>query len=128
MLNTISWHEYFLFISALLILYYGFIFVFYFKMNFFSLLKTNQISFFSGKELKSKMSWNAEKVILEIGPSFSGKQNLNELIYDLQIKLEPYKFWDEPDFKKSINDFIIEESEKKCSIHLSEEDLRVLWL
>jgi nicotinamide riboside kinase len=73
-------------------------------------------------------SSNAEKIIGEISSAFPGKQNIHELIYDLQIKLKPYTHWDEPGFREMINAFIVEESEKKCSIHLSEEDLRVLWL
>lgn len=128
MLNAISWQEYLVFISAILILYYAFLLIFYFRVNFSSLLKLNMKSFFRDKELHSEMSGNAKKIIQEIRPAFTGKQNIHELIYDLQLKLEPYKHWDEPEFRENINQFITAESEAQCSIHLSEEDLRVLWL
>jgi hypothetical protein len=97
-------------------------------MDFSSLLKANTRFFFRGNEIKSEVNGNAHKVIGEIRPCFEGKQNLHELIFDLQAKLEPYKYWDESDFRKRVNDFIIKESANKCSIHLGEEDLRVLWL
>lgn len=127
MLKEISWQEYFVFISVALVLYYGFLIVFYYRSNLSSMVKANVKFLFRDNELKSELS-NADKVTQEILSCFRDKRNTNELLYDLQLKLEPYKFWDEPDFRKSINDFIIKESEKECSIHLSEEDLRVLWL
>ena len=128
MLKAISWQEYFVFLFVILILYYTFLFIFYFRSNFSSLRKVSRITFSSSKESNRVPGGNAQQIIEEIGPSFRGKQNVHELIYDLQIKLEPYKSLDEPGFREMINAFIIEESEKKCSVHLSEEDLRVLWL
>jgi hypothetical protein len=128
MLKEISWQEYFVFLFVTLLLYYGFLLVFYYRFDFSSLRKANLKFWFRGKELQSEMSNNAQKVTQEIRSCFRDKMNMNELIFDLQNRLEPYKHWDEPDFRKSINDFIIEESKNKCSIHLSEEDLRVLWL
>ena len=121
MFTSISWSSYFTFIGSLTLIYYAFVGYRYYRNDWQKILNTKIVR--SGENIS-----NAEKVIKEIRPAFQGKQSIHELIYDLRIKLEPYKHWDEPGFREMVNAFIIEESEKKCSIHLSEEDLRVLWL
>ena len=126
MLKSISWQEYFVFISVIFILYYALVLIFY-RSNVACLWKVRRIGFSLDKKFHPAPE-NVKQILQEIGPSFRGKQNVHELIYDLQIKLKPYKFMDEPNAKDRINAFIITESEKQCSIHLSEEDLRVLWL
>ena len=127
MLKSISWQEYLVFISFILILYYAFVLIFHFQSDGARLWKVRRISFSLDKKFHATPE-NVKQILQKIGPSFRGKQNVHELIYDLQIKLKPYKFMDEPNAKDRINAFIITESEKQCSIHLSEEDLRVLWL
>jgi len=121
MFTSISWSSYFTFIGSLTLIYYAFIGYRYYRNDWQKVVNSN----LSPSVEKSS---NVEKIIEEIRKAIPGKQNIPELIYDLQIKLEPYKYWDEPDFREMINAFIITESEKECSIHLSEEDLRVLWL
>lgn len=121
MLTSISWSNYFTFIGCLALIYYAFIGYRYYRNDWQDILNRKIVG-------NDEKSGNAEKIIREIGPAFRGKRNVHELIYDLQIQLEPYKHWDEPGFKEMVNAFIITESEKRCSIHLSEEDLRVLWL
>lgn len=127
MLHSISWQGYFLGVFGLIIIYYAVFWLLYFKTGLTSLSGIRKKPFSNEEDVPEDLEGNAVKIIGEIQPAFMGTQNKNELIYALQAKLQPYKFWDEPDFRETINAFIINESERQCSIHLSEEDLRVLW-
>ncbi|MBS1737509.1 MAG: hypothetical protein JSS98_13005 [Bacteroidetes bacterium] len=127
MFNQISWGQYLLLLLIVVIAYYLFVWVVYFKAKlpiFSGIGKGSGLS----EDQSGKVESNSQLIIREIKPAFRGRENKNELIYSLQGKLKRYNQWDEPGFRETINDFIIKESEEECSIHLSEEDLRVLWL
>ena len=51
-----------------------------------------------------------------------------EVIMGLQIITRNYKKLDGSPYQQSINDFILHQSEENCSIHLSAEDLKRIWL
>jgi hypothetical protein len=123
MFNSISWHQYFLFLILGLLLYYLFIWVVYFKARIpnFTRIKMNQ-------EHSDEVLSSAQHIMEELRPVFARKINKQELIGTLQLKLKKYSQWNEPGFRESVNEFIAAESEQKCSIHLGVEDQRVLWL
>jgi hypothetical protein len=128
MLHTISWQQYFLFLFIAAVIYYIGVWILYYKAKLPSFsLPENFRSPLEEEDIPNVQS-TAWEVIQEITPLFPGRQNQNELIYAIQTKLKKYHHWDEPGFRETINAFILGESENKCSIHLSEEDLRVLWI
>lgn len=51
-----------------------------------------------------------------------------EVIMGLQIITRNYKKLDGSLYQQSINDFILHQCEENCSIHLSAEDLKRIWL
>lgn len=128
MLSSISWQQYFLFITIVTICYYLFIWRMYFKAKFpsFSIASFNGIPL-HGEDQPDEVLSTSQHVIDEIKPVFAGKQNKHELVFALQGQLRKYNQWEEPDFRETINAFIAEESETTCSIHLGEEDLRAVW-
>lgn len=128
MLSSISWQQYFLFLVVATIFYYLFVWMVYFK----SKLPSFAIGGFSGlsmpgEDQPGEVLSTSQLVIDEIKSVFAGKQNKGELIFALQQQLKKYNQWDEPDFRETINAFIIEESKTTCSIRLSEEDIRAVW-
>ena len=129
MLSSVSWQQYFSFIAIVTTLYYLALWVIYYKAKLlsFSGLKAPQSA--GNEEVqREEVAGNAQLVIDEIKTVFAGRESRNELIHGLQGKLKKYNQWDEPGFREIINAFITAESENKCSIHLSEEDLSALWL
>jgi hypothetical protein len=126
MLHSISWNQYFIILGIALVTYYAFIWLIYFKGRMPVILTSKKfVSFYDNAdddELNKILP-----VTNELLPLFLHKQNKHELIMALQKGLQQYQQSDEY-FKGAINRFIIHESLDKCSIHLGEEDLRVLWL
>lgn len=129
MLNSISWQQYIVTLLIATILYYLFVWIVFFKAKF-SLLpgiaNFRQVSLQTGDEPDEVMT-TAQHIMDEIRPLFDGRNNKNELILALQLKLKRYNEWTELGFRETINEFISSQSEAKCSILLSEEDQRVLW-
>ncbi len=130
MLRSISWQQYILFLVIATVVYYLLVWVIYFKATIPSLSgKGNYENHsFHGEDQPDEMMSTAQHIIEEINPVFNNRHNKNELILALQLQLKKYNQWDEPDFRETVNGFIAAESKTKCSIHLSDDDLRVLWL
>ncbi|MEO9020984.1 MAG: hypothetical protein ABI237_14825 [Ginsengibacter sp.] len=130
MFSSISWQEYFWFLLMVVLSYYLFVWVIYFKAKRPSLIHNGEVaeSFENVGELSNDVPSNSQRIIEEIMPVFVGRQNRNELFYALHIILEKYNQWDEPGFREEVNAFIRNESKIKCSIHLNEEDLDTVWM
>jgi hypothetical protein len=130
MLNPISWQQYILFLTIAVIIYYLSIWIIYYKAKLPSFSGTKNFRRVSlhGEDEPDEMMSTAQYIIEELRPVFQNTHNKNELIFSLQSQLKKYNHWDEPGFRDTINEFIATESEDKCSILLSEEDQRVLWM
>jgi len=126
MLSHISWQQYFVFILVAISLYYLAVWIFVLKMKLPSFI------FLQNKKPDTEQG-NAEvnstvlHVIDELAPVFMPGITRPELLLVLQLKLKKYSQWEEPGFRDSLNQYIAQSSLTKCSIHLSEEDQRVLW-
>ena len=130
MLSGISWQQFIYFLLIANALYYLFIWVVFFKARLPILSgvgNVREISMHTGDE-PDEMLTTAQYIMDEIRPLFTGRINKNELILALQGKLKKYNQWEEPGFRETLNEFIAGESLSKCSIRLSEEDQRALWL
>lgn len=51
-----------------------------------------------------------------------------EVVIGIQLIVNSYKNLEGSSYQKSINDFIKTECEDYCSIHLSEEDIKRIWI
>ncbi len=125
MLHWISWSQYFTFIAVATSCYYFFVWFVYFKAK----LPSISLSGLSrhGIDRPGPVMSTIQLVVEELQPVFENRQNKIELVMALQKGLRKYIHWDEPGFRESLNDFISAQSERVCSIHLSEEDFRVIW-
>lgn len=130
MFYGISWTHYLEYLGILLLAYYLVTGIVLFRTEMLSLFNrtTGRLSEAVERRHPPDKEDNATLIIREIGPLFKRNINKEELLYSLRTKLTRYNQWDEPGFRETINAFILGEIEKKCSIHLSEGDLRVLWI
>ena len=129
MFAEISWQQYFLFIIIANFIYYAFIWIVFYKgkLPFLAGLGRIQTQGLYGEDQPDEVLSTAQHIIEELKPVFSNKKNKNELILGLQSKLRPYSNWEEPGFRETINQYIAEQGESVCSIHLSVSDLRAVW-
>ncbi len=130
MFSNISWQQYLVFLLIANTIYYLFVWVVFYKAKMPVLSGIGKVGSISlhAEDQPDEMLTTAQHIMDEIRPVFSGRSNKNELILALQGKLKRYNQWDEPGFRETLNEFIAGESLSKCSIRLSEEDQRVLWL
>jgi len=129
MLSSISWQQYCTVLIVATSLYYLFIWIAFYgmKLSFLSRVGKMQVPSFHAEDQPDEVITTAQHVIDELRPLFAERSNKNELILSLQLSLKKYNQWEEPGFQDTINEFIIREGQSKCSIYLSEEDLRVCW-
>lgn len=129
MLENISWSQYFTWIVVATLLYYLFIWIIVFKekLNFIPALSNLRSGSLQGEDAPDEMLTSAQFIMDELRPLFPNRTTKNELILSLQSELKRYAGWDDPSFRDTINRFIINESQTKCSIRLSDDDLRALW-
>lgn len=130
MFSTVSWQQYFYFISLVMVFYYLILWAGYFhgRLPFFGRPWTVINTKRTRKREPKNSGDSAAKVIKELEPLFPGKQTRNELLFALRSQLKEYQQRDEPGFREIINAFIMSESENKCSILISEDDLNIVWL
>ena len=129
MFQSISWSQYFFILSIATIIYYLVVWVLFFQARIPSFIRAGNIGNRSphGEDQPDEVITTAQHILDEVRPVFEGRGNKNELILALQIKLRRYNQWDEPGFRETINAFIMEQSQSKCSIRLGEDDLRIVW-
>ena len=129
MLQSISWSQYFFILLIATLVYYLFVWVLFFNARSPAFIRTG--NFYStttqGEDQPDEVITTAQHILDEVRPIFEGRGNKNELILALQIKLRRYSQWNEPGFRETINAFIVEQSQSKCSIRLGEDDLRIVW-
>jgi hypothetical protein len=130
MFQSVSWSQYFTYITIATILYYLFIWIFYFKGKFSSLPGVAHLRrlAYQGEDSPDEVIGTAQHVMDELRPVFTRAITKNELLYALRLKLQKYNGWEEPAFRDAVTTFILRESQSKCSIRLDEEDRRALWL
>ena len=130
MLQSITWSQYWLFLFLASVVYYLYIWIAFYKAKLSVLSGLANFRTFSvhGEDCPDEVMSTAQHIIDELRPLFHHRANKNELLYSLQSRLKKYSQWDEPGFRETINEFILNESQSKCFIRLSEEDQRVVWL
>jgi len=153
MLKNISWSDYWTFIAVVLVIYYATICCLYYldevkqivhsKSNVLLCNVTkNRSQFIKQHEKKSpsqneivtaqeEMASLVKELTNEITNAFKYASSHNlirqEIIYALQQIVSKYSSIKNSPFKSFATNHILTECANYCSIHLSEEDLRVLW-
>jgi len=126
MLSSVSWSQYFTFLFIAVMLWYIFLWLVIYKGKFpgFAAMCRSQTPSFHHQGEDDEM---ARYIMDEISPVLSGKTNKAEIILSLRQIVMKYVDHTEPGFRRSINEFLIMECQSKCSIRLSEADLREVW-
>lgn len=129
MFSTISWQQYIITLLIDTLLYYLFVWIIFFKakLSFFTVITNFKDFPLHGGDEPDELMTTIQYILDDIRPVFAGRTNKAELLLVLQIKLKEYYQWEEPGFRDTINQSILSESQSKCSIHLGEEDLRLMW-
>ncbi len=133
MLHQISWRAYLWTVVIAIIIFYVCLFLFYYRKEykqFFKNLQQGKLRFSAGEEEGSDAVNSLQGLLQELNDFFIAvdrQTNKDELTESLRVKLSAYGSQLDRTHQSKINTYIINESRKLCSIHLSEEDLRVLW-
>ena len=148
MLNNISWASYAYAIGIILGIYYLFIILFFFRnelQNLFvyqknTVVLTGEKSIYSiqnnsseaGEQFAEKKADSETQELLLSLQSLIKKAGAlkypkEELLLSLQLKLQHYPALKARRLKDSINIFIKEECQNNCSIHLEDDEVKVLW-
>jgi hypothetical protein len=125
MLQNISWSQYWLVIILTSLTYYLIVWITFYKASFSSIkIKTHLPA---GEHQPGADKEDIGIILRDLQTVFQNKTNKSELFLALDKKIKSYQEIDDPGFRETINQFILSESQTKCSIRLEEEDLRTLW-
>ena len=152
MFHAISWHSYWACVLAVTFIYYLAIYVFYFKGSIRRFLNRKLVtpSAFINSEAKeqdlmptlfndhhnhanhSNEAHAAESCMDELTAFFENQKKSKtvktELIFSLYAILQKYPSLKSSEYKQSLTNVIATQSENICSIHLSAEELKAVWL
>jgi hypothetical protein len=131
MFEAISWSSYWLTVFVLAVIYYLVIVLLYFKRELAGLIRRRSsdgiiADHLPEPELQQYFQNEISAFIQQSGQNASAKE---EMLFGLQRLFHAARFegFDKTAYKEAINKDIINECQQYCSVHLSEEDLRVLW-
>ncbi len=125
MLQNISWSQYWLVIILTSLTFYLIVWITFYKASF-SLIKF-KTHLPAGEHQPGADKEDIGIILRDLQTVFQNKTNKSELFLALDKKIKSYQEIDDPGFRETINQFILSESQTKCSIRLEEEDLRTLW-
>ena len=145
MFNTISWQEYFTFLLTTIAVYYLVVYLLYFKGKN-GRLQTVQGSFSNEKPSKEQRATlfdqqlnteeNLQPIVHacmdELNAFFENQKRKkaikSELMFGLHTILQKYPSLRNSDYRESLTNVIATQCEAICSIHLSAEELKDVWL
>lgn len=143
MLSQISWSSYFEFVAIVLIIYYSIVLVAFYKSD---IKKGMSLKFQASSPLSNtgmgisedentpqqveppnRLVDEIKALIRQAGYNLTPKEEILSALRRLFLS-EGFESIDRSLFKVRINTIIAKECKAHCSIHLSEEDLSVVWL
>lgn len=153
MFHEISWHSYWTWVLAITFIYYLFVCICYFRESirrFLNHWPTTQTPFvnsgtkeqdlmpnlFDGHHSSANNSNGEEHVAQscmdELDAFFENQKRSkavkSELMFSLYSILQKYPSLKSSEYKQSVTNIIATQSENICSIHLSAEELKGVWL
>ena len=145
MFNTISWHQYFIFLAVTTILYYLVVYLFYFRNSLETSIRQKVDSFNYNSTKKEELpslfdhpshaEGNLEHTLYacmdELNAFFENSKKSkavkSEVMFALHSLLQKYPPLKNSEYRQSITNVIATQCENICSIHLSAEELKGLW-
>ena len=146
MLNNISWASYTYAISIILLIYYVFVIAIFYRKDLQGILARHRErgaplhatpanvdadGYSQDVPTEAKVSNETHELLLSlqslIKKAAARKFPKEELLHSLKLKLQTYPSIEDIRLKGNVNNFIKLECENNCSIHLTEEEVKVLW-
>jgi len=137
MFTSVSWQQYLVFISITAVIYYIYILLRYYRNEVINFIKGIKNTPVPSKEKNNDKTITTQDATLnellgelKIFFQLASKRNYpkEELMMAVKLKLRDYGQFKNTPFEIAVNNFIATESDNQCSIHLSEDDWRVLWM
>jgi len=130
-MNRITWTAFFAFLSFIVIVYYITVVVIYYRktLPLFLLNKVLRLPpAFARTSAQDAATPDASitDLIRQAATEGYTKEAILLSLHTLLHDVEPARV-SEPSYRTSINNRIVDDCRRYCSIHLSEEDLRMLW-
>lgn len=135
MINNISWGDYWFTLLILTLIYYVYVLLVYYRSN---LVRRIQPAFFSRRPEVSSSSDDDEllpvvqsltdEMIAYLEQASKADAVKPEIIFALQRIAKKYKEVKESPYQSSVNRLLQFECENKCAVHLSEEEIKQVWM
>lgn len=131
MLTQISWSSYIVTVLLLSAVYYLFIGYWYYRDDLLKLVSgkrvtTNDFVSTAFRQLPLEQSFSDE-IMAFMEQAGKDKLDKKDIIQSLQLLLQKYPTLKDSASQESIQNLIVNECTSYCSIHLSDEELSVLW-
>jgi hypothetical protein len=130
MFNQVSWSNYFITIGLLSAGYYVVIGYLYYRHDLLQLLSDKKITTNNHEATIQNQELQARSFIDEFHAFMQQAANeqmgKEDILQSVQLLLNKYPAFKDSSFRKSIKNLVIDEC-RYCSIHLSVEELDVLW-
>ena len=138
MIKQVSWAEYCSVLAVLTAAYYFLIILIYFRTETWQLLTGQRklLPATTGYTDSASPPPTTEEqrqyevvndLVSELKPLFEKSYIKEEMVMALQMKLIEYPQLKGTAFQVAVNNYIQMESENKCSVYLSEDELKGLW-
>jgi len=131
MFTQISWSSYIVTVLLLSAVYYLFIGYLYYRDDLLQLVSGKRITtngnVVSKQRHQSLIQSFSDEVKAFMEQAGKDKLDKKDIIQSLQLLLQKYPALKDSSSQESIQNLIVNECTSYCSIHLSDEELSVLW-
>ena len=132
MINNISWGSYWSALTVLLIIYYGYVLLRYYRKDIGGRLAASP-SIQMDREVKNETSLPIVQALTDEITAYleqasnAGTKKL-EIVFALKQIALKHKSLRNSEYQSALNSLIQFECKEKCAIHLSEEEIGQVWM
>jgi hypothetical protein len=132
MINNISWGSYWSALTVLLFLYYAYVLLRYYRKDIFGRIASTP-TIQMGKEVKNESSLPivqafTDEITAYLEQASNAGAIKQEIVFALQQIALKYESLKNSEYQTSVDSLIQLECGNKCAIHLSEEEIRQVWM
>ena len=132
MINNISWGSYWSALTVLLFIYYAYVLLRYYRKDIYGRMASSS-SIQRGKEFESESSLPivqgfTDEITAYLEQASYGGAIKQEIVFALQQIALKYKSLKNSEYQTAVDSLIQLECGNKCAIHLSEEEIRQVWM
>jgi hypothetical protein len=132
MINNISWGSYWSALTVLLIIYYGYVLLRYYRKDLYGRMVASP-SIQMGKEVEGEISLPivqglTDEITAYLEQASNAGTKKQEIVFALQQIVLKHKSLKNSEYQSAVNSLIQFECKEKCAIHLSEEEIGQVWM